>query len=104
MDRDDDLRSSCFASLDVLCATHGYDIPYRGGLAAGIHHRAFDQNLVGVSPDYVVHVSSRLLDDEDGPMLALKTFHEEPIVLPRRTTWRPDRDQLAERFERFRAV
>ncbi len=70
-----------------------------------IHHRAFDQNLVGVSPDYLVHVSSRLLDDEDGPMLALlKTFHKEPIVLPGRTAWRPDRDQLAERFERFRAV
>jgi putative restriction endonuclease len=70
-----------------------------------IHHRAFDQNLVGVSPDYLVHVSSRLLDDEDGPMLTLlKTFHKEPIRLPGRTAWRPDRDQLAERFERFRAV
>jgi putative restriction endonuclease len=70
-----------------------------------IHHRAFDQNLVGVSPDYFVHVSGRLLDDEDGPMLALlKTFHKAPIVLPGRTVWRPDRDQLAERFERFREV
>jgi putative restriction endonuclease len=70
-----------------------------------IHHRAFDQNLVGVSPDYRVHVSSRLLDEEDGPMLELlKTFHKEPIVLPGRRAWRPDRDQLAERFERFRAV
>jgi putative restriction endonuclease len=36
-----------------------------------IHHRAFDQNLVGVSPDYMVHVSRRLLEDEDGPMLEL---------------------------------
>jgi putative restriction endonuclease len=70
-----------------------------------IHHRAFDQNLVGVSPDYLVHVSSRLLDDEDGPMLALlKTFHKEPIVLPHRSAWRPDREQLGERFERFRDV
>jgi hypothetical protein len=36
-----------------------------------IHHRAFDQKLVGVSPEYVVHVSRRLLEDEDGPMLDL---------------------------------
>jgi putative restriction endonuclease len=51
-----------------------------------------------------VHVSRRLLDDEDGPMLdLLKTFHSQPIVLPKRTAWRPDRERLASRFERFLA-
>jgi putative restriction endonuclease len=70
-----------------------------------IHHRAFDQNLVGISPDYSVHVSHRLLDDEDGPMLdVLKAFHTAAIELPSRRTWRPDRERLAERFERFRAA
>jgi putative restriction endonuclease len=69
-----------------------------------IHHRAFDQHLVGVSPDYEVHVSRRLLDEEDGPMLdLLKTFHRSRIALPSRGAWRPDREQLAERFERFSA-
>jgi putative restriction endonuclease len=67
-----------------------------------IHHRAFDQNLVGISPDYEVHVSRNLLDDEDGPMLELlKAFHGEPIVVPSTRAWRPSRDQLAVRFERF---
>jgi putative restriction endonuclease len=67
-----------------------------------IHHRAFDQDLVGISPDYEVHVSRRLLDDEDGPMLELlKTAHRRPLVLPRRREQRPDREQLAVRFERF---
>jgi putative restriction endonuclease len=67
-----------------------------------IHHRAFDQGLVGVSADYDVHVSRRLLDDEDGPMLELlKTFHRQPIQLPSRRAWRPDRIQLASRFSRF---
>ena len=48
-----------------------------------IHHRVFDQNLVGVSADYRVHVSRRLLEDEDGPMLeVLKAFHEGSIELP----------------------
>jgi putative restriction endonuclease len=67
-----------------------------------IHHRAFDQDLVGIAADYKVHVSRRLLDDDDGPMLdLLKTFHAKPIELPAKQAWRPDRDRLALRFERF---
>ena len=67
-----------------------------------IHHRAFDQNLVGVSPDYVVHVSRRLREDEDGPMLdLLKGFHERPLLVPRRAGDRPDRERLDARFVRF---
>ena len=67
-----------------------------------IHHRAFDQNLVGISPHYNVHVSRTLLEDEDGPMLELlKGFHGAPIVLPRRRADRPDRERLALRFEQF---
>src|SRR6266550_3794094 len=67
-----------------------------------IHHRAFDQNLVGVSPDYVVHVSRRLREDEDGPMLdLLKGFHEAPLHVPTRVGDRPDRDRLDARFARF---
>jgi putative restriction endonuclease len=70
-----------------------------------IHHRAFDHDLVGVSPDYVVRVSRRLLDEEDGPMLdLLKAFHDRPIVVPRPRPSRPDRERLATRFERFLAA
>jgi putative restriction endonuclease len=70
-----------------------------------IHHRAFDQDLVGVSPDYEVHVADRLLDDDDGPMLELlKQFHHTNIELPRRRVWQPDRDRLALRFEAFRTA
>jgi putative restriction endonuclease len=67
-----------------------------------IHHRAFDQNLVGVSPDYVVHVSRRLREDDDGPMLdVLKGFHEAPLHVPKRATDCPDRERLDARFTRF---
>jgi len=70
-----------------------------------IHHRAFDEDLVGVSPDYLVQVHPRLRDEEDGPMLALlNEAHGASIVVPRRTALRPDRELLAQRFERFRAV
>jgi putative restriction endonuclease len=67
-----------------------------------IHHRAFDQSLVGVSPDYVVHVSERLLEDEDGPMLdLLKGFHESPLNLPTRRADRPDPLLLDTSFSKF---
>jgi putative restriction endonuclease len=73
------------------------------GLAmCSIHHRAFDHDLVGISPDYEVRVSPRLLNDEDGPMLdLLKTFDGGSIYLPRRAEWKPDRERLAVRFDRF---
>ncbi len=84
---------------------HGEPVVPNGLSLCSIHHRAFDQDLVGVSPDYEVHVSRRLLDDEDGPMLELlKAFHARPIELPTRRVWRPDRERLAERFERFLAA
>jgi putative restriction endonuclease len=67
-----------------------------------IHHRAFDEDLVGSSADRQVHVSKRLLDDEDGPMLELlKGFHRRPIVVPASRRHRPDAERLARRFERF---
>lgn len=83
---------------------HGQAVVSNGLSLCSIHHRAFDQNLVGVSPEYKVHVSSRLLEDDDGPMLdVLKGFHETPIHLPHRRSYRPDRDRLADRFGRFLA-
>ena len=70
-----------------------------------IHHRAFDEDLVGVSPDHEVRVARRLLEDEDGPMLELlKGFHGQRIVVPVRRSWQPDRDRLSARFDRFVAA
>jgi putative restriction endonuclease len=67
-----------------------------------IHHRAFDENLIGISPDYETRVSPRLLEDDDGPMLeVLKAFDRQEIALPTATALRPDRDHLAARFEQF---
>ena len=69
-----------------------------------IHHRAFDHDLVGVDTDYRVMVSPRLMDEEDGPMLdLLKGFHEQRLLVPRSAALRPDRERLAERFDRFLA-
>ena len=70
-----------------------------------IHHAAFDAHLIGIDPDYRLHVSDRLLDQRDGSMLeALKELNGGTIHLPNRTKDRPDRDRLAFRFERFKAA
>lgn len=70
-----------------------------------IHHAAFDAHLIGIDPDYRLHVSERLLEQQDGPMLEmLKQLNGGTIHLPARDRDYPDRDRLALRFERFRAV
>ena len=38
-----------------------------------IHHAAFDAHLIGIDPDYGLHVSERLLGQQDGPMLKALT-------------------------------
>jgi putative restriction endonuclease len=68
-----------------------------------IHHAAFDAHLIGIDPDYGLHVSDRLLSQNDGPMLdALKKLNGETIHLPTRRQDRPDKDRLALRFESFK--
>ena len=70
-----------------------------------IHHAAFDAHLIGIDPDYRLHVSARLLGQNDGPMLeALKRLNGGCIHLPSRVKDQPDRDRLALRFERFCAA
>lgn len=96
--------------LRLLDAAHiigdlelGGEPTVKNGLSlCSIHHRAFDQNLVGVSPDYLVHMSRRLLEDDDGPMLELlKGFHKTPLHVPKRPTDRPEPERLDRRFARF---
>jgi putative restriction endonuclease len=69
-----------------------------------IHHRAFDRHLLGVSPQFEVRIHSRLLERTDGPMLlhGLQAMHGTALHLPAKRADQPDRDLLADRFERFR--
>lgn len=71
-----------------------------------IHHGAFDERILGVDPDYRIHIRRDVMDEHDGPMLqhGLKEMHGGRILLPGREPLRPNREYLAERFERFRAA
>ena len=70
-----------------------------------IHHAAFDSHLIGIDPSYRLHVSDRIMDMKDGPLLeTLKRLNGELIHLPsRREDW-PDPDRLAMRFEQFQTA
>ncbi len=72
-----------------------------------IHHAAYDRNILGIRPDYVVEIHGRLLDEIDGPMLryGLQGHHGRPLMqVPRARAERPDTDRLLERYELFRSV
>lgn len=68
-----------------------------------IHHAAYDQHLLGVTPDFEVRIALRLLDEIDGPMLkhGLQEMHGRQLQLPKKRADRPSPDLLAWRYERF---
>ena len=68
-----------------------------------IHYAAYDQNMLGVSPDYRVSINRELLEEIDGPMLrhGIQEMHGRTITLPARRADHPNRDLLAWRWERF---
>jgi putative restriction endonuclease len=75
------------------------------GLAlCALHHAAFDRNILGIRPDFVVEVRVDILREEDGPMLqhGLQGFQGKTILRPRSRPLWPRSDFLAERYEEFR--
>jgi putative restriction endonuclease len=68
-----------------------------------LHHAAFDQNLLGISGDYLVHINEDLLLEDDGPMLkhGLQEMHGLSLSLPQRKLDMPSRERLDVRFEDF---
>jgi putative restriction endonuclease len=94
-------------AADIIVDQHeqlGQPIISNGLPLTKIHHAAFDANLIGIDPDFRIHVADRLLEIHDGPFLelGLKSIDRTLIVMPRRRKDWPDRDRLALRFEEFR--
>jgi putative restriction endonuclease len=71
-----------------------------------IHHGAYDVGVLGVDPDYLIHVRRDVLDEIDGPMLrhGLQELNGSKLLVPRSPASRPNREYLAQRFEDFRAA
>lgn len=69
-----------------------------------LHHAAFDESLLAITPDYAVEIRSDVLEEEDGPTLtfALQGLHRSKIVVPDEAAKRPSRELPEERYELFR--
>jgi len=70
-----------------------------------LHHAAFDANLIGIDPDFRIHIRRDLLSMNDGPMFeqGIKAIAGHSLRMPSRSIDWPDRDRLAQRFDLFRA-
>ena len=67
-----------------------------------LHHSAFDSYLIGVDPEYRVHVARNVLEERDGPILeSLKGLDGQMLRLPVNEAERPSQTYLEQRFKQF---
>jgi putative restriction endonuclease len=87
-------------------APEGHATVVNGLALCAIHHLAYDRNLLGIDPEGVVHITRRLRDEQDGPMLreGLQGFHGADIRKPRLAAEHPDPSRLAVRFAEFESA
>lgn len=75
--------------------------PSNGLCLNTLFHRAYDKNYLGISPDYKVHISDRLFDENSNEMI--KTFfmnyHNLSIQLPDK--FLPNKDLLDLHYQNF---
>ena len=102
-----------FGFRELLDAAHilgdsagGQPVVSNGLGLCRIHHGAFDEGLLGISPDYTVHIRRDILKIKDGPMLrhGLQDLDGWALSLPKQVTERPSRAALEERFKFFLAT
>jgi putative restriction endonuclease len=69
-----------------------------------IHHAAYDNLFIGISPDYQVHVRPDLLVEIDGPMLkhGIQEMNKVELFLPMKDNKKPNREYLDLRFKKFK--
>lgn len=100
--------------VELLDAAHiipdaddeGLPVVNNGISLCKLHHAAYDRLFIGISPHYIVDVRADLLDEIDGPMLqhGLKELHGQSLILPRKSSDRPDRDRLDARYQLYRSA
>lgn len=71
-----------------------------------IHHAAFDHQILGIRPDYSLHVRQDVLEEVDGWMLkgGIQGVHNTRLeIVPTQRACRPSPARLEVRYERFLA-
>jgi putative restriction endonuclease len=97
--------------ISLLDASHiladghplGQPVVPNGLALCKIHHAAYDQNILGVSPDLRIDVRRDVLNEIDGPMLrhGIQDLAGERLQVPRQRSSSPDRDRLKIRYQMF---
>ncbi len=81
----------------------GHPVINNGIALCKIHHAAFDRNILGIDPDYTVHVRQDILQEIDGPMLkyGIQSLQGQQIFLPKKKIEHPDQERLEIRYGQF---
>ena len=99
-------RSLLDAAHIIPDSEGGKPVVQNGLTLCKIHHAAYDQNIIGINPDYQVEVREDILTEIDGPMLkhGLQETHGHKLILPRKDEFKPNKDWLDVRYQRFRSA
>ncbi len=100
--------------VELLDAAHiipdsherGLPVVTNGLALCKIHHAAYDNDLLGISPDFEVKINRNLLHEVDGPMLkhGLQEMHGRTLTVPAKAADQPARENLDFRFQQFVAA
>jgi putative restriction endonuclease len=68
-----------------------------------IHHAAFDNNFIGINPDYIIKIRTDFLTETDGPMLryGIQSLNNAKLILPTHKIHWPDKERLERRYLDF---
>jgi putative restriction endonuclease len=71
-----------------------------------LHHSAFDANIMGIRPDYTIHIREDVLHEVDGPMLihGLQGWDGQRLSSLPNGSKRPDPTRLEVRYRSFLAA
>jgi len=97
--------------IELLDAAHiiadkedkGDPIISNGLALCKIHHAAFDNNFIGITPDYIIKIRTDVLAESDGPMLryGIQSLNNSKLILPPNRFHWPDKERLYKRFSDF---
>lgn len=82
---------------------HGDPVVQNGLSLCKIHHAAYDNNFIGINPDYIIKIRPDLLTETDGPMLkyGIQSLNNTKLILPSQRIQYPDRERLERRYSEF---
>lgn len=81
--------------------------PQNGLCLNALFHKAYDDNLLGITPDYEIVIAKDFFfgkpqDVDEATMSFIMGFDHKQMIMPKR--FLPDRDLLAQHYERFKNI